>query len=255
MTKTMAKLADVMFVLDTTGSMRNAIEAVKNVIGQLADIYSEASIETRLGIIQFRDRVLTHGQDEGTNRTLERAQFDEGDFTQDPNEFRDVLAFYKAAGGGPLPESSMDALAHAAESAWREEATRIIIHITDAPPRVPDYRMREMEEVTNLLSRNHIGQLHMVIDSEFMEQYDDLVEVKTDGIGGNQYATVTWVELRQDVEDIIEDLRDIARTSSEIIGFSPTPSVERAAEENPFESEPDNAGEAAKGDVNPFDLE
>ena len=38
--------------------------------------------------------------------------------------------------------------------------------------------MREMEEVTNLLSRNHIGQLHMVIDSEFMEQYDDLVEVK-----------------------------------------------------------------------------
>lgn len=78
----MAKLADVMFVLDTTGSMRNAIEAVKNVIGQLADIYSEASIETRLGIIQFRDRVLTHGQDEGTNRTLERAQFDEGDFTQ-----------------------------------------------------------------------------------------------------------------------------------------------------------------------------
>ena len=53
----MAKLADIVFTLDTTASMGFAIDAMKRTITQLADIYLEARIDTRLSVIQFRDRV------------------------------------------------------------------------------------------------------------------------------------------------------------------------------------------------------
>ena len=50
-----------------------------------------------------------------------------------------------SSGGGPHPESSFDALALAARSNWREEANRIIIHITDAPPHQPDVKLEQLE--------------------------------------------------------------------------------------------------------------
>ena len=50
----MAKLADIVFTLDTTGLNGLAIEAMKRTITQLADIYLEARIDTRLGVIQFQ---------------------------------------------------------------------------------------------------------------------------------------------------------------------------------------------------------
>ena len=67
----MAKLADIVFTLDTTGSMGFAIEAMKRTITQLADIYLEARIDTRLGVIQFRDRV-NFGETDSGNPTLRR---------------------------------------------------------------------------------------------------------------------------------------------------------------------------------------
>jgi hypothetical protein len=253
----MSRQADVVFVIDTTGSMQPSIQAMQRTITQLADIYTEARIDTRLSLIQFRDRVLTNGGPEGPLPTLERAAFTENGFTTKSEEFRNVVEFYAAAGGGPTPESSMDALALAARSSWRDEAARIIIHITDAPPRVPDFEIRSMAELVTILSENHIDQLHMICKSADMPRYDDLVDIKSDGVGGSRFATVTWNELQNNVEDIIEDLRDIAKTSSDLVGFADSAPIRRDVDENPFLADDDKAPESTReeSEENPFTLD
>lgn len=208
----MAKLADIVFTLDTTGSMGFAIEGMKRTITQLADIYLEARVDTRLGVIQFRDR--SFGELDNGYPTLQREAFAEGEFTNDAKEFRDRVSWYKAAGGGPTPESSFDALALASRSAWRDEANRIIIHITDAPPRIPDAEIKDVRRLVDMLSDAYIDQLHMVVPEAYMEPYEPLAEVRSDGVEGSRFAGVTWTSITSDVEDIVDKLRKIAKTSS-----------------------------------------
>jgi len=209
----MAKLADIVFTLDTTGSMGFAIEAMKRTITQLADIYLEARIDTRLGIIQFRDRVNFGDTDSG-NPTRQREMFDGNEFTSNPRQFRERVEWFRAVGGGPHPESSFDALALAARSNWREEANRIIIHITDAPPHQPDVEIGTIGELVSILSDSMIDQLHFIVSETDMDSFSQLSETKNDGEDGNNFSTVTWTNISSDIEDIIEKLRKIAKTSS-----------------------------------------
>jgi len=262
----MAKLADIVFTLDTTGSMGFAIDAMKRTITQLAAIYLEARIDTRLGVIQFRDRV-SFGDSEDGNPTRQRIMFDGNEFTSDPHKFRDGVAFLHAFGGGPDPESSFDALALAARSDWRDEANRIIIHITDAPPQQPDREVETIGHLVDMLSNAMIDQLHFIVPSTAMDDFEQLAETKNDGIEGSNFATVTWTSITSDVEDIVEKLRKIAKTSSgsvfdkgELI-FRDDEEAEAILEDDPFEIDDDDVAEADLDEgeededhsVNPFD--
>lgn len=264
----MAKLADIVFTLDTTGSMGFAIEAMKRTITQLADIYLEARIDTRLGVIQFRDRV-NFGETDGGNPTLRRELFDGFEFTSDARQFRERVEWFGASGGGPEPESSFDALALAGRSNWRDEANRIIIHITDATPHQPDREINSVGELVGILSDSMIDQLHFIVPDFAMDAFEHLAETKNDGRDGRHFATVTWTNITADTEDIIEKLRKIAKTSSgSIIDKGELIFREHeeddAISENPFEDddlddvaeiyadgEKENSGEDYS--VNPFD--
>jgi len=262
----MAKLADIVFTLDTTGSMDFAIEAMKRTITQLADIYLEARIDTRLGIIQFRDRV-NFGESDSGNPTLQRESFGGVGFTSDPKEFRDAVSWYTAAGGGPTPESSFDALALASRSEWRDETNRIIIHITDAMPHLPDREVRNVESLIDMLSEAYIDQLHFIVPESDMDQFESLTEVKSDGITGDRFAICSWTSIEDDVEDIIEKLRKIAKTSSGSVVdkaelISRDDFIDSDLEENPYDAadkgssdddDDDDLGDDKLGSVNPFD--
>lgn len=267
----MAKLADIVFTLDTTASMGFAIDAMKRTITQLADIYLEARIDTRLSVIQFRDRV-NFGDSEDGNPTRQRVLFDGNEFTSDAHKFRDGVAFLRALGGGPEPESSFDALALASRSEWRDEANRIIIHITDAPPQRPDREIGTIGQLVDLLSDAMIDQLHFIVPSTAMDDFEQLAETKNDGSDGSNFATVTWTSITDDTEDIVEKLRKIAKTSSgsvfdkgELI-FRDEGGEEASLEGHPFdidddlaEADPDEEVDDVDDDddeehsVNPFD--
>tara|TARA_B100000683_G_scaffold277326_2_gene335199 strand:+ start:514 stop:1299 length:786 start_codon:yes stop_codon:yes gene_type:complete len=258
----MAKLADIVFTLDTTGSMSFAIDAMKDTITQLADVYLEARIDTRLGVIQFRDRV-NFGESDSGNPTLQRESFGGSGFTSDPKDFRDAVSWYRAAGGGPNPESSFDALALASRSEWRDEANRIIIHITDAPPHLPDREIRNVEALIDMLSDAYVDQLHFIVPESSMDSFESLTEVKSDGSTGDRYAICSWTNIEADREDIIEKLRKIAKTSSgsvydkaELISRDDEPETEIDFD-NPFDTTEDEEDEEIEGDplgsANPFD--
>lgn len=147
--------ADVMFVLDCTGSMEGEIQAIKDSISDFADTITSQGVRVRVGLVEFRDRL--NGEDH-------RALLFKGQvFTDDPIIFRSAVAPLKATGGGDAPESSLDALMLALRQPFSDDAEKVIVLITDAPPHIPDKSTKSIDEVIKAIRDNKLGQLYIVM--------------------------------------------------------------------------------------------
>ncbi len=119
---------DLAFVLDTTGSMNEEIDAVKSTIRAVADKLAGDQTSVRIGLVEYKDRVdaeITHTYP----------------FSDDLAKFSTSVAAISAGGGGDYPEDMHAGLAAALDKlAWRSDAvTRMIVVIADAPPHL-DYQ-------------------------------------------------------------------------------------------------------------------
>lgn len=119
---------EVVFVLDTTGSMGGLIESAKDKIWSIATTIAQAqpSPEIRMGLVAYRDR----GDDYVTKRTA---------MTNDLDALYSDLIAYQARGGGDGPESVNQALYEAVERFdWTEgdDVLRIVYLVGDAPPKM-----------------------------------------------------------------------------------------------------------------------
>ena len=94
--------ADIMFVLDCTGSMQGEIDGIKETIMEFADTIEKDGVRVRVGLIEFRDRLI--------NEEHQVLKFNGEVFTNNPILFRQKVAKMKAYGGGDAPESSLDAV-------------------------------------------------------------------------------------------------------------------------------------------------
>jgi Mg-chelatase subunit ChlD len=120
---------DILFLLDSTGSMGDEISALQSSILSIADQidHLRPRPDLRFGLVTYRD----HGDAYVVAKV---------DFTDRVRQFSDQLSQVRAAGGGDYPESLNQAL-HTAIYAmdWREEdAIRLIFLVADAPPHL-DY--------------------------------------------------------------------------------------------------------------------
>ena len=127
---TQAPRVEVVFVLDTTGSMGGLIEGAKQTIWSVANAIAtgEPHPDIRMGLIGFRDR----GDDYITTRT---------ELTEDLDAVYATLMKFEAGGGGDGPESVNQALHEAVTSiTWSDDATtlKLIYLVGDAPPHM-DY--------------------------------------------------------------------------------------------------------------------
>lgn len=119
---------DVVFVLDTTGSMGNELSEAKTRITQIAAPLERGRPGERLryGVVAFRDRKDAY-------RT-QASPLSEGVDTA--RRFLEPLA---AGGGGDTPEDVLAALEVAIETmAWAQGAEHRVILVGDAPPHL-DY--------------------------------------------------------------------------------------------------------------------
>lgn len=121
---------DVVFVLDTTGSMGGMIKAAKEKIWSIASNMASArpAPEIRFGLVAFRDR--------GDNYVTKLR-----DLSSDMDSMYATLMDYQAAGGGDGPESVNKALDDALNKmSWNQEqdAYKVIFLVGDAPPHM-DY--------------------------------------------------------------------------------------------------------------------
>jgi len=68
-------------------------------------------------------------------KAMEVLMFDGKPFTSDYKIFRNEVGKLKADGGGDIPESSMEGLQEAAKLPFQKDVTKIMILVTDAPPK------------------------------------------------------------------------------------------------------------------------
>jgi Mg-chelatase subunit ChlD len=122
---------DVVFVLDTTGSMGGLIEGAKAKIWSIANqmISAKPTPRLRIGLVGYRDR----GDEYVTKRF---------DLSDDIDTIYGHLQGFQAGGGGDTPESVNQALHEAVHRmSWSpgRDALKIVFLVGDAPPHM-DYQ-------------------------------------------------------------------------------------------------------------------
>jgi Mg-chelatase subunit ChlD len=126
-------VADIMFVMDTTGSMGDELEYIKtelkNVITRIEDANGENGNK-------LRTRVSTNFyRDQGDDYVVRPFPF-----TEDVNEAERAIGKQRAEGGGDYPEAVEQALDDAINNhKWSERArARLLFLVLDAPPHHTD---------------------------------------------------------------------------------------------------------------------
>lgn len=119
--------ADVVFVIDTTGSMSGIINSVKASVASMAVNLASASSSFRVGLVEYKDDEDSPFQ---SRKVL--------DFTTDLTAFTAALGSLDADGGGDWPESVYSGLMTAFEMPFRPGVKKSVIAIGDAPPKDPE---------------------------------------------------------------------------------------------------------------------
>ncbi|KAJ7886927.1 kinase-like domain-containing protein [Mycena leptocephala] len=114
---------DLLFLIDTTGSMGGSIDAAKEQVKSIVNDIKLAFLneaDVRIAVVGYKD----HG-DSPNIQFL--------DFTESAEQVRSFLTELTAIGGGDAPEDVLGGLRQALDATWKHQ-TRCIIHIADAPP-------------------------------------------------------------------------------------------------------------------------
>jgi hypothetical protein len=111
---------DILFVLDTTGSMSEEISRLKESILIINDNVNTLPVDVRFGMTAYRDR-----SDNYLTKVIP--------FTSDIAQFQRTISRIDAGGGGDEPEDMQKALeVSMKEQTWRENGARLVFLIADA---------------------------------------------------------------------------------------------------------------------------
>lgn len=173
------KKVDLVFVIDSTGSMASSIKKVKDNVAEFASYMAEKGITLRLGLIDFKDITA-----DGVNSTVVH----EVSFSPwlGVTDFITELTKIRVAGGGDTKETPIDALGHLTEGTmvWSSDAYKFAMLITDAGYKTNNqHGITGMDEMIKKLQENDI-QVSVVTNSKSMTSYGELAAY-TGGIQAN----------------------------------------------------------------------
>lgn len=159
---------NVMFLIDTTGSMDTYITGVKDRAIEFSNILSSKGVEFKLGLIGFGD-------------LYEKEKPSVYNFTSDIAKFQKQVKNIPRTYGGDIPESSLDSLETGIEllnsSDFNDEARNIFILITDAPPHVPTKSGMGVDQIYDMLmTRSVTTYIVARRDSESVKSYEPLTK-------------------------------------------------------------------------------
>lgn len=123
---------DVAFVVDTTGSMKDDIRAVKDSLFDIVDtiVSRTKNLIIRFAIVSYRDHPPQ-------DRTYVTRVFD---FTDRIKKIHQLISKLKPSEGGDTPEAVADGLfAARTKLSWAKEAYKVLLLVGDAPPHGRDY--------------------------------------------------------------------------------------------------------------------
>lgn len=157
--------ADVVFMLDTTGSMDTPISNVKENIVNFSEYLDDLGVDVRIGIVEYKDIY-----EDGIDSTIDYG------FYYDLDEFKYVIGNFEIGGGGDDYETAVDALDVMSKMDFRSGVSKFAILVTDTNYKNgtrsdSSYTMEQMIET--LTSQNICTSI--VTDPYFFNAYSGLV--------------------------------------------------------------------------------
>lgn len=116
---------EVVFCIDTTGSMQDIINAVRDAMKDIAAVIQGVSPKFRIGVVQYKDY---DDWKEGAKVLVP--------LTNNVGELVNKLSKTPASGGGDAPErveKGLETALDAAQMGWQKESHKAIVIIGDAP--------------------------------------------------------------------------------------------------------------------------
>lgn len=173
------KIIELMFVVDTTGSMGDEINYLKAeidyVISEIKNSYNDVQI--KLALLFYRD--LT---DSYVTKYF--------DFTTDINVQKKNLSEQYAGGGGDFEEAVDIALDEAVSKNWsNENTTKLLFHVLDAPPH---YTQEIMTRYFNAINKaSSIGIRIIPVASSGIDKYTEYLLRNEAMMTGGTYTFIT----------------------------------------------------------------
>lgn len=174
--------ADIVFAIDTTGSMSDEISNVANNIIAFANTLSTVyNVNVNFALVDYKDIV------EDSPDSTKVIKNGRSNWFTTTSGFRDAVASMTVDGGGDTEETAIDALEVARRLDYRSSARKFIVLVTDAGYKVDNnYGISSMSEEIQLLSRDGII-TSVVTSSSLKSTYQDLIG-GTGGIFANIYG-------------------------------------------------------------------
>lgn len=187
--------ADVVFVIDSTGSMGDEIRNVKDNITEFARYLESLNVNLRIGVIEYRD-IAEDGEDTTVVHTQNYSPWH-----NTADEMVATLGNIGADGGGDTPETLVDAMGYLLDDGtmhFRSDAYRFAVILTDADVKNDNrHGLRDMEEVTDRLVEKGIY-TSVISSTRYKTDYSD-VYTRTDGI---------FADITSDFAKILKELAD-----------------------------------------------
>ncbi len=167
-------VADIVFLIDVSGSMTPIIDALRKNIETFIDSLSRGDANNAAPVKDWRGKIVGY-------RDIEHAEaeglpwFEDNPFVRDAVALKAQLAGLRATGGGDEPESLLDVLYKVATmeaspkgaqgedpNKWRyrSEAARVVIVFTDASFKetmsIPEAKGGSLQDVANVVMANRI---------------------------------------------------------------------------------------------------
>ena len=223
--------SDIVFVIDSTGSMGSSIANVKNNIHTFVNKLAEKKVDVRLGLVEFKD-ITVDGEDSTKNY---------GWFT-DVNQFKDKVSSIRATGGGDTPETAVDALEEARRLEFRANVGKYIVLLTDANykenTRFPE--VTSMYEEIKLLQED--GIVTSVIGNSYYRSFYDELYRTTDGIWASLYGNFSsnLVPLIDKIEEDVGSYVWIRLSSGEVVKLDKEPDKDDLVTDSDGDTIPDS---------------
>lgn len=182
--------ADIVFAIDTTGSMSDEISNVaNNIIEFVLMLTREYNVNVNLALVNYRD-ITADGSD--STKVIKNGT---SNWYTNVNGFRDAIANLTVTGGGDKPETAVDALEVARRLDFRSTARKFIVLVTDANYKTNNnFGISSMDDEVKLLKRDGII-TSVVTDSSYKDTYKNLY-TETGGLYANIYGNFSAELLR-----------------------------------------------------------
>ncbi len=193
--------ADIVFTIDSTGSMYPYIQNVQNNVEAFAEYLEAKGVPARMAVMEYRD--ITYDGDDSTKIHM----IDGTTWHKTTAELKKTLDIVKNGvdGGGDDPETLVDALGFVSNGSllFRSDAHKFVIVLTDADYKEDNRYGLTMESVTEELKSQNIHS-SVITREEYYGLYEDLVDE-------------TGVLADIDSESFSEELKKLADTMVQTI--------------------------------------